>query len=438
MTIANRMQPYLRQRLPVAMKFAAIALIVLAIGMAAVYTFRTARIPYKIALVDHAAASKTFLALNRAMAEGGSWLTLQRVQVPDFKAAADALQSGASDFAVIRPDVAMPSRAREIVTLSRDSAFLIVPAKSPIESLRDLQGQTVGMVLSFSVDETLLDRVLGYYSIPLNSIKRETLAPTEAGSAIRQKTISAIFVVARPTDAQAAEAFASVAHAMKATPSIITFSEAEAIPGVASSTIAAGAFGGREPQPEEEETTVGVSYVLAARDSVSNAAVGELTKLIFDAKARLALINASVKSIEVPDPEDRSLNLHPGAKSYFANETTSLFDRFESLFWLGYMIIPLLGSGIVWLIAHLTSTQESGGRADINALVKFLKEVRTADQDQLKALQRRLDEFVERLVEERAKGAIESEEFSDLSSATLHARNIVADRRTELSPDKPN
>jgi hypothetical protein len=420
------------------MKAGAIALVALAIVTAAVYAFKTARITYKIALVDHAAASMTFLALNRAMAEGGSWLTLQRVQVPDFKAAADSLQSGTADFAVLRPDVAMPTQALEIVTLSRDSAFLIVPAKSPIESLRDLQGQTVGIVLSFPVDEALLDRLLIYYSVPLDTIKRTTLAPAEVGNAIRQKKISAIFVVARPTNAQAAEAFASIAHATKATPSIITFAEAEAIPGVASSTIAAGAFGGHEPQPEEEETTVGVRYVLAARGGVSNAAVGELAKLIFGAKARLALTDTSVKSIEAPDTEDRSLNLHPGAKSYFANETTSLFDRFESLFWLGYMIIPLLGSGIVWLIAHLTRTQEADGRADINTLVLFLKDVRTADMDQLKALQRRLDDFVEHLVEQRGKGVIESDEFSDLSSAASHTRNVMADRRTELRLDKPN
>jgi TRAP-type uncharacterized transport system substrate-binding protein len=432
------MRPSTRKRLPLAMKIVAVALAALALATAAVYAFKTARITYKIALVDHAAASKTFLTLSRAMVEERSWLTLQRVQVPDFKSAANALQSGAADFAVLRPDVAMPPLGRVIVTLSRDSAFLIVPAKSPIESLRDLQGQSVGMVVSFSVDGALLDRLQDYYSIPLDSIKRTPLPPAEAGSAIRQKKIAAIFVVARPTDALAAEAFASIAHATKDTPTIITFGEAEAIPGVTSSTIAAGAFGGHAPQPEEEETTVGVSYVLAARDSVSNAAVGELAKLVFDTKARLVLTDTSVKSIEAPDTEDRSLNLHPGAKSYFANETTSLFDRFESLFWLGYMIIPLLGSGIVWLIAHLTSTQEFAGRADINTLVAFLKDVHAADAGQLKALQRRLDDFVERLVEQRAKGVIDSEEFSELSSAAGHARNVIADRRSELAPTKTN
>jgi hypothetical protein len=159
-TGANGMQPSLIRRLPIAMGAGAIALAALAIVTAAVHAFKTARITYEVALVDHASARKTFLALNRVMSEEDSWMSLQRVQVAGVKAAADDQRSGATDFAVLLPDVAMPSRAREIVTLSRDSALLIVPAKSPIESLRDLQGQTVRVALSSTIDEALLDRLL--------------------------------------------------------------------------------------------------------------------------------------------------------------------------------------------------------------------------------------------------------------------------------------
>jgi hypothetical protein len=52
-------------------------------------------------LQDCTGRSCCFLTRNRVIER--RWLTLQRIQVPDFKAVVDGLRSGAADFAVLRP-----------------------------------------------------------------------------------------------------------------------------------------------------------------------------------------------------------------------------------------------------------------------------------------------------------------------------------------------
>src|SRR5699024_11622023 len=72
---------------------------------------------------------------------------------------------------------------------------------------------------------------------------------------------------------------------------------------------------------DEDVETLGLSIIVFARDDVSEDAIYELTKSIYENEDSLADIHSSFGEFDVEEmTENLSLYLHPGAEKYYEEE----------------------------------------------------------------------------------------------------------------------
>ncbi len=377
------------------------------------------------------------IAVNQVFAEERPHVRLQRIQANTLAASAKALETGAADLAIVRSDIAMPKNGLTIAIIRRDSLVLIVPAHSHVESLQGLSGRRVGLLKSGESEQdahlgSLLDAILGFYNIAPQRVNRVFLSPDEVGAAIKKKEVAGILALGPAGPGPIAHAIASVAHVTKARPKLIGEKQAEAIanqiPGLESTEIEAGAYGGAHPQPEEALTTLAVTYRLVGRSSLPDFVAGEVARLLFIAKARLAAVSPLALRIEAPDTENGggAFPVHPGAAAFFSGEQTSLVDSATSILYLASIVLGIFGSLFAWLL----STWKAGGkRTETDRLISIMREARNAGPQELDALEDEIDEIVARSLGEKSAKALDTDQLSALAIVIHQARQALEKRR---------
>jgi TRAP transporter TAXI family solute receptor len=377
---------------------------------------------------------KFFAAFVRTVADAHPRVRLKLMPTADSEANAKALVAGEADLAVVRSDMLTSTEAQTIAILRRQVVGLVVPPHTPIEKVRELSGKTIGLVQGAEGDAPILDQILAYYQIPADKVQRVVLAPGEIGPAIRQKRVAAMFAMGLAGPGPLADVVTAVAKASKGTLSILEIEAAEAIaqrfPLLESVDIPAGAFGTAPLRPEDSVSTLSVTLRLVARASMPNYAAGEVARLLFVTKAKLAPTFPQVGSIEVPDTTvGAALPFHPGAAAYYNGDQTSLLEQFEDYFYLGAILISIIGSGFAWMMSvwrrALSQDQEQ-----LLRLLAIVQEVPTADLDTLKALDKEVEAIHARAVERVAHEAIEPEQFQVVSQVVTEVRQVIDKHRT--------
>ena len=226
----------------------------------------------------------------------------------------------------------------------------------------------------------------------------------------------------------------TAAKAGKGALNILEIEAADAIaqrfPLLESVDIPAGAFGTTPLRPEESVSTLSVTVRLVARASMSNYVAGEVTRLLFATKAKLAPTFPQVGSIEAPDTTvGTALPFHPGAIAYYNGDMPNLLEMFEDYIYLGAIILSVLGSGCAWMMSTwrraLSQDQEQ-----LLRLLAIVQEVPTADLDTLEALDKEVEAIHARAVERVAHEAIEPEQFQVVSQVVAEVRQVIDKHRT--------
>src|SRR5262247_1891144 len=376
---------------------------------------------------------KFFAAFVRTVADAHPRVRLKIVPTADREASEKALVAGEADLAVVRSDMLTSTEAQTIAILRRDVVGLVVPPHTPIEKVRELAGKTLGLVQGPAGDERILDQLLAYYQIPADKLQRVVLAPNEIGPAIRQKRVAAMFALGPAGPGPLADVVNAVAKASKGTLTIVEIEAAEAIaqrfPILESVDIPAGAFGTAPLRPEDSVTTLSVTLRLVARASMSNYVAGEVTRLLFVTKAKLAPTFPQVGSIEAPDTTvGTALPFHPGAIAYYNGDMPNMLEMFEDYVYLGAIIFSVICAVFAWIMSAwrraLSQDQEQ-----LLRLLAIVQEVPTADLDTLEALDKEVEAIHARAVERVAHEAIEPEQFQVVSQVVAEVRQVIDKHR---------
>ncbi len=383
-------------------------------------------------------------AINQVLAEEQPHVRLHRIQNDSMAASAKALESGAADLAVVRSDIAMPKNGLTIAILRRDSLVLIVSAHSRIVGLQNLAGKKIGILKSGMAEEDaqlehLLDTVLGYYNISPQRVEREFLSIEETGEAIAQKRVVGILALGPVGPGPIAKAIASITHATKSPPKLIGDKQAEAISklftGVESNDIEAGAFGGAAPRPEEDLTTLAVTYRLVARYSLPDFVAGEVARLLFLAKARLISVSPIAMQIEEPDTEDKNdeLPVHPGAAAFYSGEQTSLVDSATNILYMASIVLGIFGSGFAWLLGSRRNPQANKSQMEIDRLISIMREARSASPEELDKLEDEIDTIVASSLGQGAEKSLAADQLKILSIVVHQARQALNRKRNTVN-----
>ena len=376
---------------------------------------------------------KFFAAFVRTVADAHPRVRLRLVPTADSAASAKALTTGEADLAVVRSDMLTSTVAQTIAIVRRDVAGLVVPPHTPIEHIRDLAGKTLGLVQGAVGDGPILDQLLAYYQIPADKVQRVVLAPGEIDPAIRQKRVAALFALGPIGPGPLADVMTAVAKAGKGTPTLVEIEAAEAIaqrfPLLESVEIPAGAFGTTPLRPEESVTTLSVTMRLVARASLPNYVAGEVARLLFVTKAKLASTLPQVGSIEVPDTAvGGALPFHPGAAAYYNGDEPNLLELFEDYVYLVAIIASVIGAGGAWTMSawrHAVSQDQ----AQLLRLLAILRDVPTADLATLEALDTEVEAIHAWAVERVAHAAMETEQFQVFAQVVSPLRQVIDKQR---------
>ncbi len=271
--------------------------------------------------------------LARESAKESTWLTMRRIAVDSPAAASAAIEKGEADVALVRSDIAMPRNGRSIAVFQTLYTFLIVPPRSTIEDFKGLKDRAIAIVPEGAANERLLDLILTQSGVAPASVRRVAMKPEDVGQAIQQRKVVAAFVVG-PAGGVSTQTFQSIQRATKGTPTVLGVDDAEAIRrnanGVEATEVSKGIFGGSPAQPEEDLTTLGVTIRMVVPAKMSAMVAGELTRVLFEGKAKALIGNPLMREMQQPDSDEKDYPIHPAAQAYFDGEAPTFMDRFEA------------------------------------------------------------------------------------------------------------
>ncbi|WP_345822549.1 TAXI family TRAP transporter solute-binding subunit [Methylobacterium fujisawaense] len=369
-------------------------------------------------------------------------VNLDLVRVDDLAGSAKALEERRTDLAIVRSDAGAPANAQTIVILRRDVVALIVPPHSPVTSVANLAGKTVGLVAGPLQDTNtrVLDMVLSYFNIPAKDVGRAILPIDALAQAVRQKKVAAILAVGPMAPGEIVDGVAAVVRATKGTPGILALDEAEAIgkrfPGFEAIDVPVGAFRAHPATPSESVTTLAVTYRFAASELMPNVVAAAIARSILTTKAKLTAVTPLAAQIEAPDPDDKSpiLPVHPGVAAYLSNGDQSFFDQAQQYLYLGGVVISLAGSLLAAASAGWARRRSEAEWRPVRRLVEIADAAPGADRAELAALEGEFRAIVTAMLG-CTTGAVSTDCLSAFATALAHARDALDRRRASLGPE---
>lgn len=359
--------------------------------------------------------------------------------VIDPRNAAEALERGEVDMAVVRSDVRLPANGHSVAILQRQAGLFLVPPKSLIKGISDLPGRTLAVIMPNSANDRLLDAVLSQHDVAPHSVSRISMRASSLPDALATGKVDGVFLVSAITDPLVTEVIGAITTAGGGNPRFLPVSDAEAIvlrdPTLEAVEVVRGAFGGATPRPAESFTTIGVSHRLVADVELSDSVVGEVTRVLFSIRPILAREMPAANRIQAPESEKASaLPVHSGTIAYLQNEELTFFDRYGDFFYIGAMLASLVGSVIAGLASRLTARRRARAVALTARLVDLMKEVRASGQAaDLDRLEQEADTLLFEAMEETATGTVERTQLAAFTLALDETRRAIAERRQALA-----
>lgn len=416
------------------------ALIAAAAGGAYVYVTAPTRLTVAVGPVG-SADEKLFTALAQQLRSQRTAFRLEVEPKASLAAAAEALDAGKVDLAVVRPDVKLAEDGLTLAVL-RDSAILLVaPKASKIDDVTALGGKTLGIVPLQPSDADLIKELLTHYDMDADSVTVVPVPRDGVVTALKDGKVAAVAFVSAPAGTAASEIVRGVNRAFSGEIAVLPFDNADALaeraPILSSMTIPEGTWGARPKLPEKEMRTLAVTFRLMARSRLDRATVSQFLEAMFQARSRLAVATRSANFIHAPNTDTSTstatLPNHPGAVDYFQRETVNLTDKVSEWIYL----IAFLGSGVISLMAWGANRFRKKRREAIDdvldRLLVILAEARVAQEGKtLDELTREIDELLGVAVGHARSGAMDSRATSALVLSLDGSRAAIEDRRREI------
>jgi hypothetical protein len=313
---------------------------------------------------------------------------------------------------------------------------VVAPEKPKIENFGGLKGKVLGVIGPPGANDVLLTTLRRHYGAA-GETRALPVAAREIAAALGERKVDALlFVPPVSRGATVGESWAAVRTVSRRKLAFVGLDDAETIaaasPRYEAGEIPAGLFGGSPALPAEAVTTIQVATYLVADRAVANDNITRLTRALFEHRQRVAADVPAANLIKAASTDkDAAFPVHPGAKSYFDGEETTLMERYGDWVWYGPMLIGALGSALVAVRRFLE--EDGQGPPLLPGLGEVMAAIDgAATLSELHEVRARIDAIVERLAALAARGAMDQDKTAVMSLALNYLNHKMAERRAAL------
>jgi TRAP-type uncharacterized transport system substrate-binding protein len=357
--------------------------------------------------------------------------------------AADAFSSGKVDLAVVRGDVGDLSKAQAVIVVAHAVALIVAPPGSSITDIAGLKRRTVGVV-GGDINQKIVGVLTTEYDLARANVVFKNVAPAEARQALASKEVSAVLIVIPLTEKYLSMVRGLFPQNAKATPVLIPIESAGAIAQNAhayeSFDVPKGTWRGAPPVPDDDLTTLRVSFYVVANKKLDNDLVSSLTQSLLSARRDLLGEMPILAQVTAPDTDPNAfLPVHPGAAAFYNGTTQSFMDKWSNTIYLTPMVIGGLASVLAaaWKFLGIQTPQTK--EAALDSLYALGRRIRKADrEDELSEIEDEIDQV---LAAQRARAISGDEDAMDVTTLNVAAHrleNLVHDRRAILATRPAN
>ena len=417
--------------------FLVIGLILFACG-ACVFVFRFATHPVTLTVAVGSIdgdAPKLMSAIAARLASTNSSIRLKIVDKGNALDAVSAFSSESADLAVARSDIGDLSSARAVVVMTHAVVLVVVPPGSPIESMDDLKGKTVGVV-AYDINKQVVTAVSKAYDLDGMKVQFKDIPINEVGRVVQSKQVQALLVVMPIAEKYLTMLRDVFPRNAKSTMKLVPIESAGAIAAVArayeSYDLPKGAVRGSPAVPDEDLTTLRIPFFLIANRKLNDGVVAALTKAVVESRRDLLAEYPVLGQVSAPGAEkDAYIPIHPGAASYFEGEQQTILEKYGDQLFYASMVFGSLASILAAVWKFMMRREEDHAATPLARLqaLKAQIDVATSDED-LVVVEKSIDDLIDARLATNSTGEEDSIDTAVLGLAIHRLERLLERRRT--------
>ncbi|OKO74693.1 C4-dicarboxylate ABC transporter substrate-binding protein [Bradyrhizobium sp. NAS80.1] len=428
-------------RLPIWLRIVVVAgLVALAAGASYVayrWYIRPVTLSIAVGSLD-GEAPRVLSAFASRLAATNAPVRLKIVETAGAAESASAFSTGKTDLAVVRGDVGDLSQAQAVVVLAQAVALLVTPPGSSITDMAGLKRVTVGVV-GGEVNQKIVSVLTKAYNLDRANVVFKNFAPADIRQALETKEVRAVLLVLPLTEKYLSMVRGLFPQNVKAAPTLIPIENAGAIAeeerAYESFDIPKGTLRGSPPNPDDDVTTLRVSFYLVARKSLDNDLVAGFTQALMSARRDLLREEPILAQVKAPDTDPGAyLPVHAGAAEYYNGTQQGFLDKWSNVIFLAPMALGALATVLATAWRFLRSGDFQTKEAALDSLYALGRRIRNAEtESELSEIENQIDEV---LRAQRARAATDDENALDAATLNVTAHrleNLIHDRRSALA-----
>jgi len=427
-------------KLPIWVRIAVVAGLVILGAAASMFAYRWYTRPVTLSIAVGSLdgdAPRIVSALASRLVVNNAPVRLKVVETTGPIESAADFSSGETDLAVVRGDVGDLSEAQAIVVMAQAEALLVAPPGSAITDMAGLKRTTVGVVAG-DTNRKIVNVLTGAYDLDRAKVVFKDLAIDQVRRALDTKEIRAVLFVLPLSDKYLSLVRGLFPQNAKTAPVLIPIENAGAIAekerAYESFDIPKGTLRGSPPVPDDDVTTLRVSYYLVGKKSLDKDMIADFTQAITSARRDLLAEFPILAQFKAPDTDAGAyLPVHPGAAEFYNGSQQTFLDKWSNAIFLA----PMTLGALVTVLAAAWHFLRSGGlkptEPALDSLYALGGRIRhTETETELSEIENQIDEVL------RAQRARADDDEKALDAATLNVaahrlENLIHDRRAALA-----
>jgi TRAP-type uncharacterized transport system substrate-binding protein len=352
--------------------------------------------------------------------------------------AAKAFAAGKADLAVVRADVGDLSQARTVTMTAHGVVMIVAPPGSSITSIAKLRDHTVGVV-GGEINHGVVEVLKKEYDLGHANVIFKDIVPSDARRAVQAKEVAALLLVVPLTDRYLSLVKGLFKESANAAPVLIPIDSAGAIADTKgpyeSFDIPKGTLRGAPPVPDDDVTTLRVTYYLVANRHLNSDVIADLARRIMGVRRDLVGEEPLLSGIAAPELDaDAYISAHPGAAAFFNGTQQSFMDRYGNAIYLTPMALGALASIFAAAWRFLGVRTSEAAHPTLDAFCVLPGRIRSVtDETELNAIENEVDTLL-RTQLARAAGQEEgASEAQALIAAAQRLDNLIHHRRVVLA-----